>query len=80
MTDSRSFFATAVDDKRCLDTNLPRFSKAVFCGIRIVVLGLVLSVSASEVEKTAAMKVERCSDGSAVDKASVGGVIGREMK
>lgn len=59
---------------------MPRRLKAPFGGMRSVVRGVVLSVSAKLVEKIAARNVDKSSSGRAVCSVSAGGTSGRETK
>jgi len=59
---------------------MPRRLNALLSGMSRVVRGVVLSVSARFVEKTAARKVDSSRDGRAVCSASTGGTRGRETK
>ena len=80
MTCLKSTCAAEEEDSKWADTSPPSRWKAGLLGIRIVVLGLVFIVKSSRVEKTAAMKLEYWSSGSAVVNASEGGTMAREMK
>lgn len=57
MTRSRSGFDEAAN--KCELTSIPRPSKALLCGISIVVRGVYFKVSARPVENTEARNVDR---------------------
>lgn len=68
------------DERRWSLTSIPRRSKPLFRGIRIVERGVVFITSAREVENMAARNADRLSLGRTMVNASVGGRIGRVTK
>lgn len=65
---------------RCPLTSKPRRLNAELWGMSNEVRGVVFRTSARDVEKTAAKNEERSSMGSAVWRASDGGMRGRDTK